>query len=72
MDHTLFDGRFMFVIILQGKSYSKKKLQSNQCVKYYRQLNSNFHMPYNQGAEDHPLHGNFIQSFFSLKLKFDF
>ena len=35
---------------------------------FYRQLNSNFHRPYEQGVDDFPLHGNLILSF--LKLRF--
>jgi hypothetical protein len=59
MDHTTFHGFFMFVIMSQGKSSSKKR-QPNDCMKYSRQLNSNFHMPYDQGVDDRPLHGHFI------------
>lgn len=30
---------------------------SNECIQYSRQLNSNIHPPYEQGAFNQPLHG---------------
>jgi hypothetical protein len=60
----------MFVIILLGKSSSTNQSPS-PCMKYFSQLNSNIHMPYEQGVRDHPLHGNFTRMFLFVKQRFD-